>query len=160
MARPMIRSYIPTAPAFRIWRIRFWVAHPDQTHHDQTHHYPCAHRYHVEQSAVRHHRGGLSVVDVSGCAVEFFDYYQLISACKMRPIFSKLTRQLDGGLSSILLLFVLAGFPVAAPATDSLYTSPATVTTPVPQVDATNFYNAGTWNIFTTLRFTTAHTLN
>src|ERR1039458_1551368 len=89
-----------------------------------------------------------------------FDYHQLISACKMRPIFSKLTRQLDGGLLSILLLLVLAGFPVAVQATDALYTSPASVTTPVPQVDATNFYNAGSWNIFTTLRFTTAHTLN
>ncbi len=81
----------------------------------------------------------------------------------MRPIFSRLPRRLDGGLSSILLLFVLAGFPVAAPATDSLYISPATVTSPpqaLPNVDATNFYNAGTWNIFTTLRYTTAHTLN
>jgi hypothetical protein len=78
----------------------------------------------------------------------------------MRPIFSKLTRQLDKGLLSILLLLVLAGFPVAAQATDALYTSPATVTGTPPQVDATNFYNAGIWNIFTTLRFTTAHTLN
>ncbi len=78
----------------------------------------------------------------------------------MRPIFSKLTRQLDKGLLSILLLLVLAGFPVAVQATDALYTSPATVTGTPPQVDATNFYNAGIWNIFTTLRFTTAHTLN
>jgi hypothetical protein len=78
----------------------------------------------------------------------------------MRPIFSRLTRQLDGGLLSILLLLVLAGFPFAVQATDSLYTSPATVTGTPPNVDATNFYNAGTWNIFTTLRFTTAHTLN
>jgi hypothetical protein len=78
----------------------------------------------------------------------------------MRPIFSRLTRRLDGGLLSILLLFVLAGFPVAVQATDSLYTSPATVTGTPPNVDATNFYNAGTWNIFTTDRFTTAHTLN
>jgi hypothetical protein len=78
----------------------------------------------------------------------------------MRPIFSRLTRQLDGGLLSILLLFVLAGFPVAVPAADSLYTSPATVTGTPPNVDATNFYNAGAWNIFTTDRFRTAHTLN
>ena len=59
-----------------------------------------------------------------------------------------------------MLLFVLAGFPFAVQATDALYSSPATVTTPVPQVDATNFYNAGAWNIFTTDRFRTAHTLN
>src|ERR1039458_8457244 len=78
----------------------------------------------------------------------------------MRPIFSRLPRQLDGGLLSILLLLALAGFPVAVQATQDLYTSPASVTTPVPQVDAISFYNAGVWNIFTTDRFRTANTLN
>ena len=55
----------------------------------------------------------------------------------------------------------LALFPVLAMGTQSIYISPALVTFP-PNVDATNFYNGGTWNISTTypLLYTTKNTLN
>lgn len=63
------------------------------------------------------------------------------------------------------LLMVLVGTfltPLAAPGTQSIaiftQTSPP-ITTP-PQVDATNFYNSGNWDITTTHPFTTANTLN
>jgi hypothetical protein len=57
--------------------------------------------------------------------------------------------------------FCLTLFPLLSMATDPIYISPATVGNPAPNVDATNFYNGGTWNIFTyPLRYETKNTLN
>jgi hypothetical protein len=64
-----------------------------------------------------------------------------------------------GKFFSLCLLIVL--FPFLGKATIGTYVSPASVTFP-PQVDATNFYNAGTWNLLD-ISFTpyeTSHTLN
>lgn len=58
------------------------------------------------------------------------------------------------------LLSCLALVPLVVRGIDATYISPPSVTFPIPQIDAINFYNAGTWNIFTLSPFETAHTLN
>jgi hypothetical protein len=75
----------------------------------------------------------------------------------MNTAFQKPFGRLGGKVS---VWFGLALFPLMAMGTDSLYTSPASVTTP-PNVDATNFFNNGTWNISTYPQpFATKSTLN
>jgi hypothetical protein len=63
-------------------------------------------------------------------------------------------------LSSLLVGCLLA-LPLAVSATQGTYISPATVGPIPPQVDATNFYNAGVWNINSSPSpYETYHTLN
>ncbi len=59
------------------------------------------------------------------------------------------------------LLAGLMLFPLVVKGTDSIYINTTTINGTPPNVDATNFYNSGTWNISTTtLPYQTAHTLN
>ena len=77
----------------------------------------------------------------------------------MKAFFSKSTRRLPAKALALLAGFVL--FPLAVMAADSGYTNTGTIFGTPPQVDATNFYNYGTWNISTTpLPYTTSDTLN
>src|SRR6266568_374413 len=76
----------------------------------------------------------------------------------MSAVFLKSLGQPGGKLS---LWFCLTLFPLLVMGTDSIYISPASVGNPPPNVDATNFYNAGTWNISTyPSRYETKNTLN
>ena len=75
----------------------------------------------------------------------------------MKPNFSKSSGRLRGRSWAFLLGLVLSVF--AAKATDSLYSNSGTISTPI-QVDATNFYNSGTWNISTATPYETQNTLN
>jgi len=77
----------------------------------------------------------------------------------MKPNSSKSSGRLRGRSWAFLLGLVLSVF--AAKATDSLYSNSGTISGTPPNVDATNFYNSGTWNIFTApLPYQTANTLN
>jgi hypothetical protein len=76
----------------------------------------------------------------------------------MKPAFISVGR-LEKNLSSIFLGCLLA-VPFAAVAQQDTYTSPANVTGIPPNVDATNFINAGSWDIGTTAPYETANTLN
>ena len=60
------------------------------------------------------------------------------------------------GLGLLVLNCLL---PCSSFATDPLWENSATITTP-PQIDASNFVNSGSLQIFSTLPFETAHTLN
>jgi hypothetical protein len=61
-------------------------------------------------------------------------------------------------------LRLLAGLilgPLAAMGTDSIYINTGAINNSnLPQVDATNFYNSGTWNISTSAPYETANTVN
>jgi hypothetical protein len=77
----------------------------------------------------------------------------------MKPNFYKSSGRLRGKSWAFLLGLVLPVF--AAQATGSLYSNSGTINNAnLPNVDATNFYNSGTWNIFTAVPYETAHTLN
>lgn len=60
---------------------------------------------------------------------------------------------------SLLLLASLIFSPEVVMGTDSIASFSGIITTP-PNVDATNFYNSGTWNITTAAPYKTANTLN
>lgn len=77
----------------------------------------------------------------------------------MKSIFLRVFGRLGGGASLILLGLLLPSLPALA--TDSIRTFAGSVTSlPQPPVDATNFVNNGTWDIFTATPYNTAHTLN
>jgi hypothetical protein len=77
----------------------------------------------------------------------------------MKTIFFKSSGRLRGRFWAFLLGLVLSVF--AAKATDSLYSNSGTINNAnLPNVDATNFYNSGTWNISTTDPYETQNTLN
>jgi hypothetical protein len=76
----------------------------------------------------------------------------------MKPNFSKSSGRLRGRSWAFLLGLVLSVF--AAKATDSLYSNSGTISGIPPNVDATNFYNSGTWNISTATPYETKNTLN
>jgi hypothetical protein len=63
-------------------------------------------------------------------------------------------------IKSLPVLFSLLLSPFAALATQSLYSNTGAINGNPPQVDATNFYNSGTWNIFTQSPYETQNTLN
>jgi hypothetical protein len=79
----------------------------------------------------------------------------------MKPILFKSIGRLGTKSLTLLFSFGLALASLSASAqVQSLYISPASVTSP-PQVNATNFFNAGIWNIFTSgTPYETSHTLN
>src|SRR6267142_6603969 len=77
----------------------------------------------------------------------------------MKPAFYNRGRRFGAQCLLLLLGANVASVPLAAWAADSLWSSSGSVSLP-PQIDATNFYNSDSWNIFTTKRFTTAETLN
>jgi hypothetical protein len=88
---------------------------------------------------------------------------QLILPIPLQSIemFMKPILQTTGRLGKSLFFSFLVLVPILGKATISTYVSPANVAFP-PQVDATNFYNAGTWNLLD-ISFTpyeTFHTLN
>lgn len=62
----------------------------------------------------------------------------------------------------LMILAVTFVAPLTVPATQSIaiFTQTSPPITVPPNVDATNFYNSGNWNINTTVPFTTANTLN
>jgi hypothetical protein len=61
----------------------------------------------------------------------------------------------------LAVLFGLILVPLGAAATDSIYINTGTINGTPPSVDATNFFNSGTWNINTApYPYTTSHTLN
>jgi hypothetical protein len=77
----------------------------------------------------------------------------------MKTNFSKSVGRLRGKSWAFLLGLVLSVF--AAKATDSLYSNSGTINNAnLPNVDATNFVNSGTWNISTSAPYETSHTLN
>ena len=76
----------------------------------------------------------------------------------MKPKFSKSSGRLRGKAWAFLLGLVLSVF--AAKATDSLDIFSGTISGTPPNVDATNFYNSGTWNISTATPYETQNTLN
>jgi hypothetical protein len=76
----------------------------------------------------------------------------------MKPDFSRLDRRLRA--TALLLVASLVAYPLVGMATDSIYINTGTINGVPPNVDATNFYNSGTWNISTTAAYQTANTLN
>ena len=60
----------------------------------------------------------------------------------------------------LLPLVSLILSPLIGLATDSIYINTGTIYGTPPQVDATNFYNSGTWSISTAGPYKTANTLN
>ena len=77
----------------------------------------------------------------------------------MKINFSKSSGRLRGRSWPFLLGLVLSVF--AAKATQPIYINTGTINNAnLPQVDATNFYNSGTWNIFTATPYETQNTLN
>ena len=76
----------------------------------------------------------------------------------MKPDFSRLDRRLRA--TALLLMASLVAYPLVGMATDSIYINTGTINGVPPNVDATNFYNSGTWNISTTAAYQTANTLN
>ncbi|HEY3931665.1 MAG TPA: hypothetical protein VGM58_04780 [Verrucomicrobiae bacterium] len=78
----------------------------------------------------------------------------------MKLIFVKSIQRLR--IKSLPVLFSLLLSPLAAMATDSTATFSGSINNAnLPNVDATNFYNSGSWNIVTTpLPYETQHTLN
>jgi glucuronoarabinoxylan endo-1,4-beta-xylanase len=68
------------------------------------------------------------------------------------------------GRSKAYLLLLLSGVllaPMAGMATDSIYINTGAIdNSNIPQIDASNFVNSGTWNIGVTLPYQTSHTLN
>jgi hypothetical protein len=78
--------------------------------------------------------------------------------CPMKFFFPTCRRGL-GSRSLTLLAGLILISGVALGQSQSTATFTGNITTP-PQVNATNFYNSGTWNIITATPFTTANTLN
>jgi hypothetical protein len=76
----------------------------------------------------------------------------------MKSNFSKTIGR--SGAKALRFLFYLVLFPTAAMAVDSTYDNSGTIFGTPPQVDATNFVNSGTWDISTTARYETSHTVN
>ncbi|HUA38612.1 MAG TPA: hypothetical protein VMA35_09500 [Candidatus Sulfopaludibacter sp.] len=76
----------------------------------------------------------------------------------MKLNFSKSVPRLWGKVPLFLLGLLLS--PLMAIATSSSYTNTATISGIPPTVDATNFYNYGTWDIFTTKPYQTFDTQN
>jgi hypothetical protein len=80
----------------------------------------------------------------------------------MKPVFFKSIERLVTKALSLSVLPGLLLVPLAAVATDAIFISPSSVTSP-PNVDATAFLNTGTspggWVIANSLPFKTAHTL-
>jgi hypothetical protein len=98
--------------------------------------------------------------------VELFNNDQLKQRAQMKPVFFKSIERLAGKAFSLLFLFGLLLAPLEVKATDAIYISPSSVTSP-PNVDATAFLNTGRtngitpggWVIANALPFKTAHTL-
>src|SRR5215208_1584179 len=63
-------------------------------------------------------------------------------------------------LKKTLVLTLLCTAYQSARATDDTYTNFGAVTDPAPQIDAINFVNEGTFDIFTQFPFDTSNTLN
>jgi hypothetical protein len=76
----------------------------------------------------------------------------------MKPIFFKSIGRL--GIKSLPILFSLFLSPFPVMATQSLYSNTGAINGNPPNVDATNFYNSGTWNISSTKPFETQNTFN
>src|SRR5450432_1576307 len=75
----------------------------------------------------------------------------------MKPVFFKSNRRL--GTRSLLLLLTLC--PFAGMAADSSYNNSGSINNAnLPQVDATNFVNSGTWNISVSPYYETSDTLH
>src|SRR6267378_3446656 len=77
----------------------------------------------------------------------------------MKPAFYNRGQRFGAQCLFFLLGATVASVPLAVRATDPSWTSSGSVSSPI-NIDATNFYNSDTWNIFTPKRFTTAATLN
>src|SRR5579862_9298302 len=77
----------------------------------------------------------------------------------MNPLSLKAPRFASGGRLSLCLLLSGCLLPGIAFATDALWQNSGTITSP-PQIDASNFFNSGSIQIFTSLPFETANTLN
>jgi hypothetical protein len=79
----------------------------------------------------------------------------------MKSAISRFTARLGTKSLSLLLPFGLMLFSFAVKGQQSIFVNNGTISGTPPQVDATNFYNSGSWNIFTSpYPYQTAHTLN
>jgi hypothetical protein len=77
----------------------------------------------------------------------------------MKSNFSKSLRRITGKSLPVLIGLMLG--PLMVEATDPIYINTGTINGIPPNVDATNFYNSGTWDIVTDpLPYTTANTQN
>ena len=76
----------------------------------------------------------------------------------MKLIFSKFTGRFRAKLLPFWAGLILG--PLVAMGTDSIYINTGAINGTPPNVDATNFYNSGTWNIFTLAPYETANTQN